>query len=257
MLLLFSLDISSEVIFFDTSLTHSLDKLLSFDYNYFVKYVNLIECKNYKQIIKWSQSINTKPLIREGLFVKRTALFLLLVFIFFPAPAALAAKGSLGGSWNYTLEGSGTYEGDPVSMRETGNLKLNSDDSHYEHELLLSYSISYNGVAHYGPERHEYNGSHNENFPANTFVPYRDSVEFQYRLSVGGKNVLLKARIAQENENKISGTAQFSEDSGPYIGTITLVAHRNTENGSGGGCNTGASPLFLLALLPIIFKLRK
>lgn len=186
--------------------------------------------------------------------MRKLAVFLMLIFVIVMTSPGFAARGTLGGSWNYTLEGSGHFDTKPASYRITGNLNLNSDNDSYEDELLQSYSISYDGFVKHGGKRDEFKGNYSEKFPTNTFVQYKGNLDFGYNVLIGSKDVAMEVEIKQESANKITGKATLSGDAG---GVITLLAYRNPEKGSVEGCNTiGINPLFILALVPLFFKVR-
>lgn len=188
--------------------------------------------------------------------MKRLSFLFILIFSFMVESAAFADRGSLGGSWNYTLEGSDTtFDGNLSSFRITGNLLLDSDNESYQDELLKSYNISYDGYVKYGAKRDDFKGSYGEKFPVNTFVVNKEHLNFSYQVLINSKKAILSIEIRQESADKVYGEAILSGDAS---GKIILTAYRNPEKGSVEGCNAaGVSPIFSLAILPLLFKMRK
>ncbi|NLA90303.1 MAG: SYNERG-CTERM sorting domain-containing protein [Synergistaceae bacterium] len=187
--------------------------------------------------------------------MRRTAFFLVPVLIILLATAGFAARGSLGGTWDFIVKGSGEYDGVKYEIRQTGRLVLVSDSSK-DPEILKSFSIDYEGYAKFDGQEHDYSGSHKNVKLGDYPVPYKQELEIEDFLLIDDEEVEILYRIAQESENKVSGKAIFSVD-GEVVAEVNAVANRVTGDSSS-GCNVlGINPFFVLALVPLFFKVRK
>ncbi|MDO5116553.1 MAG: hypothetical protein Q4D58_10705 [Synergistaceae bacterium] len=138
----------------------------------------------------------------------RKCFVLCAVLLLAVASCACAASWTVGGTWNYTVEMAGTYEGVPATAKETGTVVMNSSMSG-EVELLGGYAISYNGNVSIPSENYsyDYKYSYNETFSSPVIYTPGATLTLSYSGLLDDVTVRMTLRLTQTAENTITGTA--------------------------------------------------
>jgi|GEM_PF-5112899 len=190
--------------------------------------------------------------------MKKFALSVLLLLVV--SSCAFAANWTVGGTWNYTLEGTGTFNRYPATMKEAGTVVMSSAMSS-ETEMLSGYAIAYNGTISIPSQNYsyDYSNSFSESFSPLAYVP-GETLTLSYTGWLDGVTTRMTLKLTQTGENTITGTATQYVPLTGETNYANISAHRNTgdDGGSGGGCNTGmASIMLLLGAIPLLYFRKK